>query len=81
MAQVIPFFVEENMSLDPLNLFLGLIFGSIGVGYFIYGKKQQRAVPLIIGVALSLYMFFVSDPLWVGIIGVVLSVIPYFVRF
>lgn len=69
------------MSLDPLNLFLGLIFGSIGVGYFIYGKKQKRAVPLMIGISLSLYMFFVSDPLWVGIIGVVLSVIPYFVRF
>lgn len=68
------------MSLDPANLFVGLIFGAIGVGYFIYGKKQQKFVPLTIGIALSVYTFFVSDLTWMIVVGVVLSIIPYFVR-
>ena len=68
------------MSFDPLNLFLGMIFGAIGVGYFMYGKKQQRFVPLLIGVLLSVYTFFVSDWIWILIVGIVLSIIPYFVR-
>ena len=68
------------MSLDPTTLFLGLIFGSIGVGYFIYGKKQQKPIPLLIGILLSVYTFFISDWLWILIVGIVLSIIPYFVR-
>jgi len=34
------------------NLILGLIFSSIGLGYFLYGKKQKRLWPLLSGIAL-----------------------------
>ena len=68
------------MSFDPLNLFLGMIFGAIGVGYFVYGKKQKKFVPLLIGVSLSLYTFVVSDWIWIVVVGIALSVIPYFFR-
>ncbi len=68
------------MSLDPLNLFLGLIFSSIGLAYFIYGKKQQMFVPLLVGIALMGYTFFVSDWIAIVAIGVVLSALPYFFR-
>jgi hypothetical protein len=61
-------------------LLWGLLFGSIGLGYFIYGRKQSRAVPLVCGLALIVYPYFVSNiTLLVGI-GVLLAAIPYFLR-
>ena len=61
-------------------LLWGLLFGSIGLGYFIYGRKQSASVPLLCGLALMIFPYFVSNiPLLIGI-GVLLVVIPYFLR-
>jgi len=60
-------------------LFWGLIFGSIGFGYFLYGKKQGRAVPLVCGIALMVYPYFVGSSAFAMVgIGVVLMAIPWF---
>ena len=58
----------------------GLLFGSMGVGFFIYGRKQQAPVPLICGVALIVFPYFVSNTIALIAIGSVLISIPYFVR-
>jgi hypothetical protein len=61
-------------------LLWGLVFSSIGFGYFLYGKKQGRAVPLVCGIGLMVYPYFIGST-WATIgIGVVLMAIPYFVR-
>jgi hypothetical protein len=57
-----------------------LLFGSIGLGYFIYGKKQKAVVPLVCGLALMVFPYFVSNALLLVGIGVVLAAIPYFLR-
>ena len=57
-----------------------MLFGSIGLGYFIYGKKQKAVIPLICGVALMVFPYFVSNSLLLVGIGVVLGAIPYFFR-
>lgn len=46
---------------EPGFLFASLIWGSIGVGYCIYGKRQQSAVPLIGGVLMVLTSYFASS--------------------
>jgi hypothetical protein len=61
-------------------LFLVLIFSSIGLGFFVYGKKQRVLVPLICGVLLMIYPYFVTGILPIALIGVALMAIPYFVR-
>jgi hypothetical protein len=61
-------------------LLWGLLFGSIGLGYFIYGKKQRAVVPLVCGLALMLFPYFVSNPYLLAGIGAVLSAVPYFLR-
>lgn len=61
-------------------LFLGLIFGSIGLGFFMYGKKQRSAVPMVCGLALMVYPYFVGSAWAMIAIGLVLIAIPYFVR-
>ena len=37
---------------DANFLFASLIWGSIGVGYFIYGKKQRQWVPTVGGIGM-----------------------------
>jgi len=62
------------------QLLWGVLFSSIGLGYFLYGRKQRAVVPLVCGVLLMAYSYFVPNvPLLVGI-GVVLAAIPYFLR-
>ena len=61
-------------------LLWGLLFGSIGLGYFIYGKKQRAAVPLVCGLALMIFPYFVPNTILLIAIGAVLIAIPYFLR-
>ena len=66
--------------MDSSSLLLSLVFSSIGLGFFIYGRKQKVAMPLICGIALMVYPYFVSSNALLVAIGVVLIAIPYFVR-
>jgi len=62
------------------SLLWGVVFGSIGLGYFVYGKRQRRGVPLVCGLGLMLFPYFVANTLLLVVIGVVLAVAPYFLR-
>ena len=66
--------------MDTGTLLWGLLFSSIGLGFFLYGKKQRAVVPLICGLALMIFPYFVANNLVLVAIGVALVVIPYFVR-
>jgi hypothetical protein len=61
-------------------LLWGLLFGSIGLGYFIYGKKQRAAVPLVCGLGLMVFPYFVPNTLLLVGVGALLIAIPYFLR-
>ncbi len=61
-------------------LFWGLVFGSIGFGYFLYGKKQPSIMALVCGLSLMIYPYFIASTWAMVGIGVVLMAIPYFVR-
>jgi hypothetical protein len=62
---------------DAKFLFASLLWGSIGVGYFIYGKKQQEMAPLIGGVAMILVSYLVGSALLMSLICMALIVIVY----
>jgi hypothetical protein len=66
--------------MDEALLIWGLLFGSIGMGFFMYGKKQKAVVPLVCGLALMVFPYFVSATVPLVVIGIVLMAIPYFVR-
>ncbi len=61
-------------------LLWGMVFGSIGLGFFIYGKKQKVIVPLMVGIALMIFPYFIADLTLLVIVGAILMVLPYFVR-
>lgn len=62
-------------------LFWTVLFGSIGMGYFVYGKKQKKGMPLICGIGLMVFPYFVSNAIFVVIIGCLIAALPYFIRY
>ena len=65
---------------DTSLLIAGMVFGSIGMGFFIYGKRQKSMVPLWTGVGLFVLPYVISTIPALVIAGVVLMAIPYFVK-
>ncbi|MCG6938742.1 MAG: hypothetical protein LJE83_11320 [Gammaproteobacteria bacterium] len=66
--------------MDTSQLIWGMLFGSIGLGYFIYGKKQRAAVPLVTGITLFIFPYFITNVYALVIVGAVIVAVPYFVR-
>ncbi|HHH43449.1 MAG TPA: hypothetical protein ENK49_04855 [Gammaproteobacteria bacterium] len=62
------------------QLVWGIIFGAIGVGFFVYGKRQKAIVPLVTGIALLVFPYFVSNLYALLLVGAGLLALPWFVR-
>lgn len=58
----------------------GVLFGALGLGYFIYGKKQRAVVPLVCGLALMVVPYVFADTVLLVAVGVALAAVPYFIR-
>ncbi len=64
----------------PSTLLLGVLFGSIGLGFFVYGKKQKAVMPLISGIGLMVFPYFISNIYIMILSGIALIVLPYFIK-
>lgn len=64
---------------DTAMLLWSIVFGSIGLGFFIYGRKQQAVVPLAVGIALFVAPYVIANVYLLVLVGVVLVALPYFV--
>jgi multisubunit Na+/H+ antiporter MnhC subunit len=67
--------------LTPASLAIGILTGAIGLAYFIYGKRQARFAPLLAGLALCVYPYFVDSVPWSLVIGAALVAVPFFLDF
>lgn len=61
-------------------LLLGVIFSSIGLGYFMYGKKQKNVVVLVCGLILMVYPYFIENVFLLVILGMVLILLPKLIQ-
>jgi predicted phage tail protein len=62
------------------NLFGNLLFSSIGLGAFLYGKKQAHWKAMVIGVALIAYPYFVPSTAAMYMCGAALTVALFVFR-
>ncbi|HYV86234.1 MAG TPA: hypothetical protein VFB49_10000 [Patescibacteria group bacterium] len=62
------------------SLVWDILFGAVGGGYFIYGKKQQEPLPMLCGFGLMIYPYFVSNTVLLVVIGAILMAIPFLFR-
>jgi len=65
---------------SPANLLAMLVFGIVGLAAFRYGKKMHSGTPMIIGVALMVYPYFVTQTWLLYIIGIALCAGLYWLR-
>ncbi len=65
---------------DTSVLVWGVLFGALGLGYLTYGRRQSAIVPLVVGIALIVFPYFVPNLYALLAIGGILAAIPYFVR-
>jgi hypothetical protein len=63
------------------GLIVGILAGAIGMGYFIYGKRQTKFVPMCAGVLLCAYPYFIDSLPWLFVIGAVLIAAPFLFDF
>ena len=65
---------------NAANMAAYLIFGAIGFIVFFYGRKQSSWKPIVIGILLMAYPYFVSGTLLLYLIGIGLTASLYFFR-
>ncbi|MCP5180923.1 MAG: hypothetical protein H6993_05365 [Pseudomonadales bacterium] len=64
---------------DGTTLILGLVFGSIGMGYFLYGKRSEQPAYRWTGVALMIFPYFFENTAVLIALGIGLLVAPRFI--
>ncbi len=62
---------------SPAMLMWSMVFGVIGFAYYRYGKKQGAAVPLIAGIVLFIFPYFISNVYWLVAVGAVIVLAPF----
>ena len=65
------------MDIELPTILWGLLFGSIGFGYFLYGKKQKKPIALVTGLILMGFPYLVTDTLALVGIGGLIMVVPF----
>jgi hypothetical protein len=66
--------------MEPTDIFLALLFGSIGFGYFMYGRRKQNIVTRYCGIAMILYPYLASSTWEMLAVGFGLMVVPRFIE-
>ena len=60
-----------------MTLFLGLFFAAIGGIFLFLGRRDHDPLYLLVGVALMVYPYFVSNVWLIILVGVALSALPF----
>lgn len=62
------------------SVMVSVLFSSIGAGYALYGRKQRQVVPLLTGLVLGVYPYFLSNGYALVGVGLFLTAVPWFLR-
>tara|TARA_R110002126_G_scaffold12416_8_gene53998 strand:+ start:14108 stop:14332 length:225 start_codon:yes stop_codon:yes gene_type:complete len=58
---------------NPTWLFAGMLVSTVGLGFFMYGKKEARIPHLVAGMAMMAYPGFVESPAAILAVGAALG--------
>lgn len=62
------------------QLYLSFLFSTIGIGYFMYGKRESEAGFILAGIALGVYPYFVSSVGMIVLLGVLVVAAPFVIN-
>ena len=61
------------------TLFIGILTGALGMAYIVYGKRQTKFAPLLSGIGLCAYSYFIHSWVWLCVVGLLFAVVPFVV--
>jgi hypothetical protein len=68
--------------MDSTTLIMwGVLFGSIGLGYLVYGRRQRRGIALLSGVVLCAFPYVVSNVFLMILIAIIFMALPFFIKY
>jgi hypothetical protein len=65
---------------DEASIVWSVLFGAIGTGYLIYGRRQRKLVPFISGLALIGVPYFIDGTGVMVAVCVAFMALPYFLQ-
>ncbi|MBU0675461.1 MAG: hypothetical protein KJ950_12525 [Proteobacteria bacterium] len=65
---------------NPAQLLWGVLFGAIGFGFLMYGRKQKAGMPLACGLALMIVPYLITNPLIMVPVCLLITVLPFFIK-
>ena len=66
--------------MDGYDLFVSLLFGMVGMGMFMYGRKAGRMVPLVAGGLLMVVPYFLPNLIAQTLVCSILAAAPWVIR-
>ncbi len=63
--------------MDATTLMLSILFGSIGMGLFVFGKQQGRPLHLVAGLLLMVLPYIIPNAIAMSIVAVLVTVGPF----
>lgn len=65
---------------DAGGLFLSLLISTVGLAYFVYGRRRPSYPFMLTGAVMMVFSYFM-DSLWLSLlIWAVLAAVPFFIR-
>jgi hypothetical protein len=62
------------------TLIASLIWGSVGMGFFIFGKKQGSMFPLFCGILVMGFSYFIASALYMSLASIAAIVVMFFLK-
>jgi hypothetical protein len=65
---------------DTTSLLLSVLFGALGLGFLVYGRKAGRLVPALAGLALMVVPYFIANTVILLSVCIALTAVPFLLR-
>ena len=66
--------------MDTTSITISVFAGVFGCAYFIYGKKQQKLIPLLSGVGLCIVPYFIESNMVLIVACVAMLIAPFLIK-
>ena len=57
-----------------------VFFSAAGLGFLVYGRRQRAVIPLVCGLVLMVFPYFISSLVVLVIVGALLMLLPWYMQ-
>jgi hypothetical protein len=66
--------------MDMTSLMFSMLFGAVGMGFMLYGKKMAAFVPIGAGLGLMIVPYLITNLIVLSVVGLALMAAPFVIR-